>query len=261
MQPDQCDEGGPIRKHCHWPAARRRPATSQVVAGKKIPHERRAMPQVGQRMAHHRVRPGFGQRRGAEQLLLPFDPAHHEIARLEPPVDVPLGRPVAAIQQQPAFSLAPGDGKLVLLAEVADAAEVEHDDRMQRMLPRRAQRAVVDELHQREESRHGRDEQDRAAPEGNLRRPRRCRRRGSALRSARSDATRRPRRTVRGPDLRRRAEARAGSGGGEGDRGGQQPDSGEQHVAPDDPDKDEGRRRQRQQRQREPQARSIGAPA
>ena len=52
-----------------------------------------------------------------------------------------------------------------------------------------------------------------------------------------------------GQSLRRRAEARAGSGGGEGDRGGQQPDGGEQHVTPEDPDKDEGRRRQRQQRQ------------
>ena len=97
-------------------------------------------------MAHDRTRPGFGDRRRAEQLLLAFDLAHHEIAGLEPPIDVPLGRLIAGVQKQRALGLAPGDRKLVLPGEVADAAEVEYHDRVQRMLSRCAERAVIDQL-------------------------------------------------------------------------------------------------------------------
>jgi hypothetical protein len=142
-----------------------------VVAGEEIPHERRTMPEIGERMAHDRLRPGFGDCRRTEQSLLAFDLAHHEIAGLQPPIDVPLGRSIAGVQQQRALRLAPGDWKLVLPGEVADAAEVEYHDRLQRMLSRRAERAVIHDLHQREKSHHRRDEQDRRALPGHLCRP------------------------------------------------------------------------------------------
>ena len=91
----------------------------------------------------------------------PFDFAHHEIARLEPPIDVPLGRLVAGSKSIALRASLQLDRKLVLLGEMADAAEVEHHDRLQRVLPRHAERAVIDHLHQGKKSHHGRDEQDR----------------------------------------------------------------------------------------------------
>ena len=122
-------------------------------------------------MTHDCARPGFGDNRRAEQLFLALDLAHYEIAGLQPPIDVPLGRLIAGVEEQRAFRLAPGDGKLVLLGEVADAAEVEYHDRLQGMLPRRAECAVIHHLHQCKKSRHRRDEQYRSALPGRLRRP------------------------------------------------------------------------------------------
>src|SRR5882672_3104951 len=115
-------------------------------------------------MAHDRARPGFGNHRGAEQRFLFFQSAHHEITRLQPPIDVPLSRLVAVVQEQCALRLAPSHGKLILLGEVADASEVEHHDRLQRVLPCHAQCAVIDQLHQTEESHHRRHGQAMYAP-------------------------------------------------------------------------------------------------
>ena len=150
--------------------------------------------------------PGFGDNRRAEQLLLPFDLAHHEIAGLEPPIDVPLGRLVAAVQEQRGLGLAPVDRKLVLLGEVADAAEVEHHDRLQRMLPRRAERAVIDHLHQREKTQPSPGRTGSPCAWGIFASAMQCRRRGSARRSARSDAAGRRRRTAQAPALARARE-------------------------------------------------------
>src|ERR1700712_960079 len=114
-------------------------------------------------MTHDCENPDFGDDSRAEQLLLALDLAHYEIAGFQSPIDIPLGRLIAGVQEQRTFRLAPGDGKLVLPGEVADAAEVEYHDRLQGMLPRRAERAVIHSLHQREKPHHRRDEQDRGA--------------------------------------------------------------------------------------------------
>src|SRR5947199_866865 len=111
-------------------------------------------------MARQRLRPGISDSWRAEQILLFFDFAHHKIARFEPPIDVPFGGLIARVQEHGAFSVAPADRKLVLFGEMANAAEIEYHDGLQRMLSDGAQRAVIDELHQAEKSEHCRDEQD-----------------------------------------------------------------------------------------------------
>ena len=119
------------------------------------------------------------------------------------------------------------------------------------MLPRRAERAVIDHLHQRKKSRHRRDEQDRRALQGHLRRPGDVSgedRRGDQRIRTQQDAEGAQRKRQR---LRRHAKARVAFGGSESDRGGEQPGGRKQHIAPDDPDKDKGRRQQRQQRQQQ----------
>ena len=147
---------------------------------------------------------------------------------------------------------------------MADAAEIEDHDRLQRMLPGRAKRAVVDHLHQAQKTppwpRH---KHDRRALPGKLDRARRHRRQEAAPRSAHSDAAERrsaTQRQARAPCAAARRQHVA-VGGGESDRGRQQPGGREQNVTPDDPGEDKGRRRQRQQQQQPPPARPNGAPA
>src|SRR5882757_5949412 len=107
-------------------------------------------------MPNNGLQPGPGYRGRAEQALLPFDHAHHEIARLEPPINVPLSWLVAAVEQHFVFRFTPVDWKLVLFRVVADAAEIEDHDCLQRMLSFRVQHTVVDELHDAKETNHGR---------------------------------------------------------------------------------------------------------
>ena len=72
----------------------------RLSAARKFHMKARAMLQIGERMPQDRKQPGLRYCRRAEQAFFALDLSHHEIARLEPPIDVPLGRLVAAVQQQ-----------------------------------------------------------------------------------------------------------------------------------------------------------------
>jgi len=101
-------------------------------------------------------------------MLLALDRPHHEAAGLKSPIDVPLDRLVAAVQQHFILRRAPIDRILVLFCEVTDAAEVEDHDRLQRMLSRRTESAVVDKLNDRKEAEHRRDEQNSGSAQRKL---------------------------------------------------------------------------------------------
>src|SRR5664279_493303 len=139
-------------------------------ARQKIPHERSAMLQISYGMVRHCAPPRRGQSRGAEDFFA-FEPLHHELARLEPPIDVPLGWFVTAVQEQLRLGLAPGDRKLILLGEMAYAGEIVDQDRMQRVLADGAKRAVIHHLHQAKQPKAGRDKEYGGALPGELRGP------------------------------------------------------------------------------------------
>ena len=109
------------------------------------------MLQVGDRVPRDRTCPRIRDHGRAEQFLFFFDLAHDEFARLESPIKIPFGWSIAAVQKQGRVALVPRDRKLVFLGEVADPAEVKNHDRLQRMLPCRSERAVIDELHKAKE--------------------------------------------------------------------------------------------------------------
>ena len=199
-------------------------------------------------MVRNGADPGIGHGRRAEQLFFLFQFLHHELARRAGPIDVPLGRLVANVQKQRRLGLIPADRELVLLGEMADAAEIEDHDRLQRMLADGSQRAVVDNLYQAKKHRHGGHEHDGRSLPAKLIGPDRIsgeqRRRDKCIR-AQQDAKAAQRKRER---LKRQARNGAAPDGNKSDRTGQQPGDRKQDVAPDDPGEDESRRRQRQQR-------------
>ena len=144
-------EGGSVRKYFLGRIVDVGGPHREVCAAEEIPHERRTVLQIGDRMFEDGVGPGPGQSGGAEKLFLALQFFHDEFARFQPPINVPQRRLVAAIDEQRRLGRGKGHGKLVLLGEMADAAEVEDHDRVQRMLPRGMKHAVIDELHQSEQ--------------------------------------------------------------------------------------------------------------
>jgi hypothetical protein len=143
----------------------------EIRTAEEIPHEAGAVLQIGDRVPHDRARPSLRDCGRAEQLFFRFDLVHDEFARFEPPIEIPFGRPIAAVQQQSGVALVPGDRELIFLGEVADATEVKNHDRLQRMLPSRRQSAVVDELHKPKEGGNRGNEQNGRALPSHLQRP------------------------------------------------------------------------------------------
>src|SRR5207237_3383300 len=68
--------------------------------------------------------------------------------RLEGPVAVPAIRIVTPGRQQGGLHGVPFDRKLVLAREMRDAAEVEYENLMQRVLPLGAKNSIIDDLDQ-----------------------------------------------------------------------------------------------------------------
>src|SRR3954466_8516992 len=122
-------------------------------------------------MTENCCQPCPGYRRGTEQAFFALDLAHHEITWLEPPINVPLRRLVTFIEQHRFFRCAPVDRKLVFFREVADAAEIEDHDRLQRMLSFRIQDTVVNELHDAKQTKHRRNVENGCFAQGDLRQP------------------------------------------------------------------------------------------
>ena len=218
----------------------------QIRSAEEIPHETGAVFQIRDRVPRDCTRPGLRDRGRAEQLFFRFDLVHDKFARFEPPIEIPFGRPIAAVQQQGRVALVPGDGKLVFLGEVADAAEVKDHDRLQWMLPCRSEHTVIDELHKTKEDGNRRDEKNGRALPSHLQRP------GDVDgKQWCGDNRVRPKQNAKtaereGEDLDRDAHSRRTIRDGESQHDREQPGDREQHVAPQHADENKGRWQQRQ---------------
>src|SRR5260370_39093149 len=84
-----------------------------------------------------------------DRVIGPLQSPHHEWARLDMPIGIPANGVVALARQQYRLIGAPCHGELVFSAEVGNAAEIEDDDLVYRILPLRAQESVVDERDER----------------------------------------------------------------------------------------------------------------
>src|SRR5215470_14535400 len=93
-------KGGPIRKNLPVRPLDVGHPHREISAGEEIPHESGAMFEIGDGVTKDGTNPCINNDARAENLLIFFQLAHDEFARLEPPVDVPLGWTVAILQKQ-----------------------------------------------------------------------------------------------------------------------------------------------------------------
>src|SRR5437763_8491551 len=96
-------------------------------------------------MRGERMPPGLRKARRAEDWVLgPFESFHHKRAGRQVPIEIPALGVVAPVLQQVGLFGRPLHGELIFTAETCDAAEIEYQDGMERMLALGGEQAVVD---------------------------------------------------------------------------------------------------------------------
>src|SRR5215831_18568258 len=145
-----------------------------IRSGKKRPEKAEAVLEIGKRMRGNRSKPRPGEpRRTEDEVVLILESVHDELAGVPGPITVPTGRVVALGDEQGVFITIrdPGDWKLVLSRKIGDAAEIEDDERMKRVIAVHGQNSVVDDLNKRIAGEQGRNEQERRSFPLEARRP------------------------------------------------------------------------------------------
>jgi hypothetical protein len=91
--------------------------------------------QISQGMRGDGVRPCLDQpRRAEDQVIRALQSPHDERARRDVPIGIPAHGIVALAGQQPRFIGAPRRRELVFSSKVSNAAEIENQDRVLRIL-------------------------------------------------------------------------------------------------------------------------------
>src|SRR5215831_19300951 len=108
-----------------------------VGAGKKCPKKAEAVAEIGERVRGDSSKPRPDKPRRTEDDVIPaFESVHDKLARVQRPIAVPTGTVVALGNEQGVLItiLAPRDRKLVLSRKIGDAAEIEDEDLMKRVV-------------------------------------------------------------------------------------------------------------------------------
>src|SRR5262249_15825662 len=137
-----------------------------IRSGKKRREKAEAVAEIGERMGGNRSKPRQGEPlRAEDDVILALESLHDELARGQDPIAGPMGRVVALGADQGVLVtiLARRHRKLVLLRKIRDAAEIEDDERMKRVLAVHVQNSIVDDLDEPVAGDQRRNEQERSA--------------------------------------------------------------------------------------------------
>src|ERR1700730_18486719 len=105
--------------------------------------------------------PRASQARFAEdRVVRAFEPLHDEGTGRHVPIGVPTHGVVTLVLQQRGLLRTPLRRKLIFSAEMRNAAEIEYEDRMQRVLPLGGEQTIIDGGNERAEKNDGRNISD-----------------------------------------------------------------------------------------------------
>ena len=205
-------------------------------------------------MGGKRLPPGGNEAGRAENRIVgALQPLHDERAGRHVPIGIPADGVVTSAGQQRRLIRAPCHRELIFSRKVSDAAEIENQNRVQRILPLGVENAVVDERDKRIEQDDGRQKDDGHAPDIETHGPddiggkkRRGENRIRPQQHAERDQEQRQ-------CLDKQPQPRGALRSGQGQHRGDEPNDAEQDVAPYHADEKECRRGEREQRGHQPE--------